>query len=83
MFLILKGLLIGNILGITLLLFQKFFKLIPLNPDLYYVDNVPVGLNFPAFLLLDIGTLIISVFVLILPALLVAEIHPAKTLNFK
>ncbi len=83
MFLILKGLIIGNILGVIILSVQKFFKIIPLNPDLYYVDSVPVDLNFPNFLLLDIGTLIISVFVLILPALLVAKIHPARTINFK
>jgi len=83
MFLILKGLIIGNILGIAILFVQKYFKLIPLNPDLYYVDSVPVDLNFLNFLLLDVGTLIISVFVLILPALLVAKIHPAKTINFK
>lgn len=83
MFLILKGLIIGNILGIVILFVQKYFKLIPLNPDLYYVDSVPVDLNFLNFLLLDVGTLIISVFVLILPALLVAKIHPAKTINFK
>ncbi len=82
-FLILKGLIIGNILGTTLLFLQKTFKIIPLNPDLYYVDSVPVDFNFFNLLLLNIGTLIISVFVLILPALLVAKIHPAKTINFK
>ncbi|RLD50723.1 MAG: ABC transporter permease [Bacteroidetes bacterium] len=83
MFLILKGLIIGNVLGFIILVLQKYLKLIPLNPDLYYVNSVPVDLNFLNFLLLDIGTLIISVFVLILPALLVAKIHPAKTINFK
>ncbi len=82
-FLILKGLVIGNILGISLLAVQKYFKLIPLNPDLYYVDSVPVDINLFNFLLLDIGTLLISVFVLIIPAFLVAKIHPAKTINFK
>lgn len=83
MFLILKGLAIGNILGFTVLFVQKYFKLIPLNPDLYYVDSVPVEFNLLYFLLLDAGTLIISVIVLILPSLLVAKIHPAKTINFK
>ncbi len=83
MFLILKGLIIGNILGLALLSVQKFFKLIPLNPDLYYVDSIPVNLNIFHFLMLDLGTLIISVFVLIFPAFLVAEISPAKTINFK
>jgi len=83
MFLILKGLIIGNMLGFIVLFLQKYLKLIPLNPDLYYVDSVPIDFNFLNFLLLDIGTLIISVFVLVLPALLVAKIHPAKTINFK
>ena len=82
MFLILKGLIIGNVLGVSLLVVQKYFKLIPLNPDLYYVDSVPVDLNVLNFLMLDSGTLVISVFVLIIPALLVAKINPSKTINF-
>ena len=83
MFLILKGLIIGNVLGFIVLFLQKYLKLIPLNPDLYYVDSVPIDFNFLNFLILDIGTLIISVLVLVLPAFLVAKIHPAKTINFK
>ncbi len=82
-FLILKGLIIGNILSIGILLLQQFFKLIPLNPDLYYVDSVPVDFNIFNILLLNAGTLIISILVLILPALLVAKIHPSKTISFK
>ncbi len=82
-FLILKGLIIGNILGIILLLIQKFFKVIPLNPDLYYVDSVPADINVFHILMLDAGTLIISIFVLVLPALLAAKINPARTVNFK
>ncbi len=82
-FLILKGLIIGNILSIGILLLQRFFKLIPLNPDLYYVDSVPVDFNIFNILLLNAGTLIISILVLILPALLVAKIHPSKTISFK
>ncbi|NPA67674.1 MAG: ABC transporter permease [Chlorobi bacterium] len=82
-FLILKGLIIGNFLGISLLMSQKYFKIIPLNPDLYYVDSVPVDINLFHILLLDAGSLAISIAVLILPAMLVAKISPSKTINFK
>ena len=82
-YLIAKGMIFGNILGIGLLLIQKYFKLIPLDPVSYYVDSVPVNFNFSDILLLNGGTLIISTIVLILPALMVAKINPAKTINFK
>lgn len=82
-YLIAKGMIFGNILGIGLLLIQKYFKLIPLDPVSYYVDSVPVNFNLSDILLLNAGTLIISTIVLILPALMVAKINPAKTINFK
>lgn len=82
-YLIMKGLIIGNIIGIALLLIQKYFKLIPLDPKSYYVNSVPVNFNVFDILLLNAGTLIISTVVLILPALMVAKINPAKTINFK
>ncbi len=82
-YLIAKGMIFGNIIGIGLLLIQKYFKLIPLDPKSYYVDSVPVIFNLPDILLLNVGTLIISTVVLILPALMIAKINPAKTINFK
>ncbi len=82
-FLIAKGLFFGNIIGLSLLYIQHYFKLIPLDAKLYYVDSVPVEFNLSNILLLNAGTLIISTFVLVLPALLASKINPVKTINFK
>ncbi len=81
--LIIKGLLWGNIIASILLYIQYYYKIIPLDPKLYYVDSVPVEFNLYHIALLNIGTLIISTIVLVFPALLVSKIDPAKTINFK
>jgi len=81
--LITKGLFYGNIIALILLYIQDKFKLIPLDPKLYYVDSVPVEFNLSQILLLNVGTLIISTIVLVFPALLVSKIDPSKTINFK
>ena len=81
-FLIFKGLILGNLIGILLLYLQKVYKIIPLDPKLYYVDSVPINFDLINILMLNVGTLIISSLVLIFPALLAAKINPAKTINF-
>jgi lipoprotein-releasing system permease protein len=82
-YLILKGMIIGNIIGFILLYLEQKFKLIPLDPASYYVDSVPVEFNFVNILILNVGTLLVSTAVLLIPALLVAKIDPSKTVNFK
>ena len=82
-FLIFKGLILGNLIGIILLYIQEIYKVVPLDPKLYYVDSVPVNFDLINILMLNAGTLIISSLVLIFPALLAAKINPAKTINFK
>jgi lipoprotein-releasing system permease protein len=62
---------------------QKFYKLIPLDSKLYYVDSVPVEFNVLNIVLLNAGVFIISALFLILPAILAAKINPVKTINFK
>jgi len=81
--LIFKGMLIGNTVGLILLFVQQRFKIIPLDPVSYYVDSVPVDFNVMNILILNIGTLIVSTMVLLIPALLVAKIDPSKTVNYK
>jgi lipoprotein-releasing system permease protein len=81
--LIFKGMLIGNAVGLILLFVQQRFKIIPLDPVSYYVDSVPVEFNVGNILILNVGTLIVSTMVLLIPALLVAKIDPSKTVNYK
>jgi len=82
-FIIGRGLLFGNVLGIGIILLQYFTGLAKLNPATYYVSTVPVELNIPVFILLNIATLLVSVFVLIAPSYLISRIHPAKSMRYE
>lgn len=76
------GLLLGNIFGVGLALLQQYTHLIPLDPESYYMNFVPIELHLLDVLLLNAGTLIICLLVLILPSLLVTRILPVKALKF-
>lgn len=80
---IFKGLLWGNIIGIGLCLLQSHFGIIQLPEELYYVKVAPVELNLIQILLLNIGTIGITLTMLILPSLIVSRIHPVKAIKFK
>lgn len=80
-FLIGKGLIIGNIIGISLCLLQKHFHIIALDPESYYLDSVPISISAEAIIILNIGTVIISLLVLIVPSALVANISPVKAIQ--
>ena len=82
-FIIGRGLIIGNILGIGITLLQRYTGLVKLDPQTYYVSTVPVEFNIPLILLLNIATLLISVFVLIAPSFLISHIHPAKSMHYE
>jgi len=76
------GLFWGNLIGIGLCLLQMQFGIITLPEDLYYVPVAPVELNFMTILLLNIGTMILTLLVLIIPSWLVAKIDPVKAIRF-
>ena len=76
------GLFWGNLIGIGLLLAQQYSGFITLNPETYYVDQVPVYLNFSHILLINIGTLILCLIMLILPSIIVSKISPVKAIKF-
>ena len=82
LYLIVRGLFWGNIIGIGLLLIQKYFGVIKLNPESYYVNVAPVDINLGYFLLLNIGTVVICLLVLLIPSYIVTKISPAKTIRF-
>lgn len=82
-FIITRGLLIGNIIGIGLVLLQKYTGLVGLDSQTYYVRTVPVEINIPVLLLLNVATLLISVVVLIAPSYLISHIHPAKSMRYE
>ncbi len=82
-FIIGRGLLWGNIIGVGLVVLQQQTGLIHLDPASYYVDTAPMELNIPIVLALNVATLIISVFVLIAPSYLISHIHPARSMRYE
>lgn len=82
-FIIAKAMFLGNFFALLLLALQKQFKLFPLDPEIYYIDSVPVNFDPQNIIFLNLAILAVSVFSLILPALLVARISTAETVKFK
>lgn len=82
-FIIGRGLVIGNIIGIGLVFLQRMTGLVRLDPATYYVKTVPVEINVLLIVLLNVATLLISVFVLIAPSYLISHIHPAKSMRYE
>ena len=82
-FIIARGLLIGNIIGLGIVCLQKWTGLIKLDPQTYYVSTVPVELNLPLILALNIATMLVCVIVLIAPSYLISHIHPAKSMQYE
>lgn len=82
-FLVGKGLLWGNIIGVLFCLLQSYFKIIHLDPSSYYVDTVPVNLHFSHLILLNLGALAVTLLMLIGPSYLVGRISPEKTIRFE
>lgn len=81
-FLVARGLLWGNITGIMLVALQKYFKLMPLDPASYYVSYVPVNFSLFYLLLLNIGTLVAVLSMLVIPSYFIGKISPDKTIRF-
>ena len=82
-FIIGRGLLWGNILGIGLVVLQQTTGIVTLDAQTYYVSEAPMELNLLFILLLNAATLLISVFVLIAPSYLVSHIHPARSMHYE
>lgn len=82
-FLIGKGLIIGNVIGIGVCLLQKHLGIVKLDPATYYVSTVPIEFNVPLIVALNLATLVVSVIVLIGPSYLISHIHPAKSMKYE
>lgn len=76
------GLIFGNVIGIGLLLIQRFFEIIKLNPENYYVSTVPVDLNPVYIIAISVGILAVSALALILPSYLISKISPVKAIKY-
>jgi lipoprotein-releasing system permease protein len=81
-YLILKGLFWGNIIGLSIIGVQYFFEVITLNPETYYVTTMPVYISFTSIILLNLGTLLLCLLMLIIPSYIITKIEPSKSIKF-
>ena len=82
-FLIGKGMLWGNMIGLSFIVLQSHFRIFKLDPVNYYVDSVPVEFNGWFYILLNVCTMLVSVLMLVGPSYLITRIHPAKSIRFE
>ena len=82
-FITVKGILLGDIVAMALMLAQKYFGIVKLDAQTYYVNTVPIEINIPLFAAVNVVTLVISIMVLIIPSYLISHISPAKTIRFE
>ncbi len=78
-----KGMLIGNAIGLGLCWIQQLTHLIPLDATTYFVDFVPISFAWFWIIMLNFGTLLISVLILLLPAAIISHISPAQVMKFE
>lgn len=81
-FLIGKGMLWGNVAGCAIVLVEQFTHAIPLDPAMYYVNYIPVSLSVEHWLLINIGTFVITLLMLIVPSHIITSIRPAQSIKF-
>jgi lipoprotein-releasing system permease protein len=81
-FLIMRGMFYGNLIGLSLCALQYFFGIISLNPEVYYLSQVPIELSFFSWVLLNVGTLIVCLTALIIPSVVITRISPVKAIRF-
>lgn len=78
-----RGLLLGNSIGIGFIVLQHFFSLIPLNPEHYYMDTVPVNFDFYSIVLINASSIVACVLMMLLPSRIISGIQPVKAIKFE
>lgn len=81
-YLAVTGLILGNAIGLSLLLIQKYLSPIQLDPSIYYVTKAPISIDLPTILILNISTFLICLATLVIPSYLIARISPVKAIQF-
>jgi len=82
-FLISKGLFWGNLIGIAICFIQMKFQLFSLDPSSYYLEAVPINLKLWHILALNLGTLFVTVLMLVIPSYIISKLSPEKTIRFE
>ncbi|MCU0382669.1 MAG: ABC transporter permease [Cyclobacteriaceae bacterium] len=77
-----RGLVWGNVVGIGFCALQYYFKLIPLNPQNYYIAYVPISWHWEVIVMLNVLILVLVTLVLLIPTLVIAKVNPIKAIKF-
>lgn len=80
-FIVLKGMVIGNAIAITLTMIQKYFKVIKLDPSNYFVDHVPVEVDVWTMVVLNIASFVLMMLIMIIPSMFISKVSPDKTIK--
>ena len=83
MMIVIRGMAWGNLIGFAACYAQQRWHLIPLDPTAYYVNHVPIEMDAIVLLLLNAGTLLLTLLMLIGPTHLIARISPARVIKFE
>lgn len=81
--LVITGMIAGNIIAIPLLLLQQYYKILPLDPQMYYLSSVPVEINVLWFILLNAGVILVSGSILLIPSRAAVNMAPVSALNYE
>lgn len=82
-FLIGKGMIWGNVIALIICFLQSKFQILTLDASNYYLDAVPIDLSFTSWLMINMGTLIVAMLMMLGPSFLITKINPAKTIRFE
>jgi lipoprotein-releasing system permease protein len=81
-FIVLRGLIFGNLIGLSICILQKEFSILKLDEASYYLSTVPIYLNAIHILLLNVGTYLVTIAMLLVPSMVISRISPEKTIKF-
>lgn len=77
------GMVVGNILALLIIWVQSTWRVIPLDPESYYLDHVPTEFDWPGFILINVGVAVMAWLVLILPARVASAVSPARSIRYE
>jgi len=78
----LKGIFWGNVIALSFCFIQDRFKIIPLDPENYYMETVPINWNIPVFILLNVITLVLTMLSILIPTFMITRIRPVNAIKF-
>ena len=78
-----KGLAVGNMIALSLIMLQQYFHLLPLDPESYYISFVPVKIALWQVLALNGAAIVVATAIMILPSMIISRLKPATILRYE